>query len=60
MCVRDGVKPGRGVPEAPPETLPADLVHLLLNRVGLAESDIAAMSKAEAVRRLNRYWAEGS
>ena len=29
-CVRDGVKPDRGVPEAPPEALPADLVYLLL------------------------------
>lgn len=57
--MRDGIKPGRGVPEASPEALPADLVHLLITRVGLAEPEVAAMSKAEAVERLNRYWAEG-
>jgi hypothetical protein len=59
-CVRDGVRPDRGAPEAPPEALPADLVHLLITRVGLAESEVAVMSKAEAVERLNRYWTEGS
>jgi hypothetical protein len=58
-CVRDGIKPDRGVPEASPKALPADLVYLLINRVGLAEPEVAAMSKAEAVERLNRYWAEG-
>jgi hypothetical protein len=58
-CVRDGVKPDRGVPQAPPEALPADLVHLLLTRVGLAGAEVAAMTKTEAVERLNRYWTEG-
>lgn len=59
-CVRDGTKPDRGVPETPPEALPADLVHLLIARVGVAESQVAAMSKAEAVERLNRYWTDGT
>jgi hypothetical protein len=59
-CVRDGVKPDRGVPEPPSEALPADLVHLLITRVGLAESKVAAMSKAEALERLSRYWTEGA
>jgi hypothetical protein len=58
-CVREGIKPGRGVPEVPPEALPAELVHLLITRVGLAEPEVAAMSKAEAVEQLNRYWSEG-
>ncbi|NJC68317.1 cytotoxic translational repressor of toxin-antitoxin stability system [Planosporangium thailandense] len=59
-CVRDGVKPNRGIPEVPPEALPADLVSLLITRVGLADSEVAAMSKAEAVERLNRFWTEGA
>jgi hypothetical protein len=59
-CVRDGVKPDRGMPEAPPAALPADLVHLLLTRVGLSDFEVAAMSKVEAVERLNRYWTEGA
>lgn len=58
-CVRDEVKPDRGMPEQPAEALPADLVHLLITRVGLSDSEVAAMDKAEAVERLNRYWAEG-
>lgn len=59
-CVRDGAKPDRGVPEPPPEALPADLVHLLITRVGLTEAEVAVLSKPEAVERLNRYWTEGS
>lgn len=59
-CVRDGVRPDRGVPREPAEVLPADLVHLLITRVGLTEAEIAKMPKAEAVSRLQRYWTEGS
>jgi hypothetical protein len=59
-CARDGVKPDRGMPEPPTEALPADLVHLLITRVGITESEVGAMSKADAVERLNRYWTEGS
>jgi hypothetical protein len=59
-CVHDGILPKRGVPETPAEALPAELVYLLKNRVGLSEGEIAAMSKDEAVARLNQYWATGS
>lgn len=59
-CVRDGKVPERGLPEMPRESLPADLVHLLLTRVGLPEPEIVAMSKVEAIERLNRYWVEGA
>jgi hypothetical protein len=58
-CVQDGVKPDRGAPTPPVEALPADLVHLLISRVGVAESEVAAMSKEEAVVRLQRFWIEG-
>lgn len=59
-CVQDGVKPNRGEPDVPAEALPAELVYLLINRVGLAEAVVAAMTKDEAMTRLNQYWAEGS
>lgn len=59
-CVRDGVKPDRGMPDQPVGALPADLVHLLITRVGLTEAEVARMSKTEAVSRLQRYWTEGS
>lgn len=59
-CVRDGRKPDRGLPEAPAEALPAELVHLLISRVHLPETEVAAMSKQDAAARLQRYWAEGA
>lgn len=59
-CVQDGTKPDRGAPELPAGALPADLVHLLLTRVGLSESEVAAMSKDRAIARMQQYWATGS
>jgi hypothetical protein len=59
-CVLDGKLPDRGAPEAPREALPADLVFLLIRRVGLAEERVAAMTKEEAVARLQRHWTEGT
>lgn len=58
-CVKDGVRPARGIPEIPPSALPADLVHLLISRVGLTDAEVVAMNKDEAVARLRRYWTEG-
>lgn len=58
-CVRDGLKPDRGEPEAPAGALPADLVHLLLTRVRLSEAEVAAMSKDQAITRMQQYWATG-
>ncbi|MFB7647266.1 MULTISPECIES: cytotoxic translational repressor of toxin-antitoxin stability system [Streptomyces] len=58
-CVLDGVLPGRGVPEPPREALPADVVYMLINRVGLAEDRVAELSKAQAIARLQQFWTEG-
>lgn len=58
-CVREGVRPDRGVPEAPADALPADVVYLLINRVGLSEAHVATLTKADAVARLQRFWTEG-
>jgi hypothetical protein len=59
-AVREGLVPPRGGAAKPAESLPAELALLLLNRVGLTREEIAAMSKAEAIKRLNRYWTDGS
>lgn len=59
-CVQEGKKPDRGAPEPPPEALPADLVHLLLTRVRLSQAEVAAMSKDQAIARIQQYWATGS
>lgn len=58
-CVQQGVLPDRGRPELPTAALPADLVHLLISRLGLDEAEVSAMSKEEAVARMQRYWNEG-
>ncbi|MGV0097003.1 cytotoxic translational repressor of toxin-antitoxin stability system [Streptomyces californicus] len=59
-CVLDGRLPNRGAPEVPKETLPADLVYMLIHRVGLAEETVAAMTKEDALARLHQYWIEGT
>ncbi|MGI9017593.1 MAG: cytotoxic translational repressor of toxin-antitoxin stability system [Euzebya sp.] len=59
--VNDGVPSDRSSEE--PDgggRLPAEIAWMLRTRVGLAESEIAEMSKDQAVERLNRFWAEGS
>jgi hypothetical protein len=56
-CARDGARPDRGVPLPHPRALPADLVRLLITKVGLAESEIASMTREEAIARLQRHWA---
>ncbi|TDQ48209.1 hypothetical protein EV190_11923 [Actinorugispora endophytica] len=58
-CVRDGTAPDRGVPVPPADALPADLVHLLISRLGLRETEVAGMSREEAVGRLQRHWSGG-
>jgi hypothetical protein len=57
-CVQDGVKPDRGERTTPQEALPADLVYQLITRVGVKEADIAKMSKAEAIARMEEHWSK--
>ena len=57
--VIDGKLPDRGIPSSPKESLPADLVHLLLHRVGLSEAAVSELTKEDAVARLQRYWTDG-
>ena len=59
-CARDGIRPDRGAAVPAPEALPADLVHLLLTRVGLTEDEVRSLSKPDAIARLQQYWTEGS
>lgn len=60
VTVKESKKPDRGVPESPAETLPADVVYLLISRVGMTEAEVAAMTKDQAVARLQRYWTDGA
>lgn len=58
-CVKDGVKPDRGLREPPTETLPAEVAHLLITRVGVPEAEVKTMTKAEGIARLQRFWLGG-
>ena len=55
-CVQSSIAPERGVITPPAAALPADLVHLLLNRLHLSESEVASLSKQEALQRLTDSW----
>jgi hypothetical protein len=55
-CVQDKVKPDRGEPRVPAEALPAELVHLLITRIGLSNAEVAKMSKADAITRMQEHW----
>lgn len=60
-CAKDGKRPNRGAREAPPEALPASIVHQLIHHVGLAEDEVRRLTRAEAVERLNdHYRTQGS
>ncbi|MFC7217927.1 hypothetical protein ACFQLX_07060 [Streptomyces polyrhachis] len=59
-CVIDGRLPDRGALPAPKESLPADLVYLLIHRVGLSEAAVSELTKEDAVARLQRYWTDGT
>ncbi len=59
-CVRDDRLPDRGAPSVPEgETLPADLVHLLVTRLKLTETEIGRLSKKEALQRMRDFWTQG-
>ncbi|MCQ9183213.1 cytotoxic translational repressor of toxin-antitoxin stability system [Streptomyces sp. IBSBF 2953] len=59
-CAQQCELPDRGASEPPCEALPADLVYLLIHRVGVGENAVAGMTKEEAVARLQKYWTDGS
>jgi hypothetical protein len=60
-AIRDGVSPPRMSTASDPATsLPAELAFLLVGRVGLTREQVAGMTRAEAIERINRFWAEGT
>ena len=59
-CVNDGTVPDRGGSTEPRESLPAGLVAVLLRQVGLPESEVASMTRDQAIARVNEYWTTGA
>ena len=58
-CVRGEALPKRGDIEPPAQALPAEVAFLLRDRVRLSDSEIAALTKAEAIARLQQFWTDG-
>ena len=59
QCVRTGDPPDRSMPPAPERAIPTDLAYLLKTRVGLADEQLARMSRQEAIERAQQYWTTG-
>jgi hypothetical protein len=57
-AVRESIKPLRAHAAGLAESLPAEVAALLVNRVGLTREQVAALTRQEAIERLNRFWAE--
>jgi len=57
-CVTINVLPTRStIAIAPTDALPLDLVHQLINAHQVPEDEVAAMSKEQALERLQEFWA---
>jgi len=54
-CVRDKIVPARAAASQPGAGIPAALVYQLI-RHGVPESEVAEMTRADALRRLNELW----
>lgn len=59
-CILERQPPDRGAPAMPPDSLPANLVFGLIREVGLTADEVAALSKEEAVARIQRFWSDGA
>jgi hypothetical protein len=55
-CVQNKVLPDRGTAPTAANAVPAQVVHQLIHSVGVPETDVARMSRQEAIQRLQQYW----
>ncbi len=65
-CVLDGSIPDRGAPQPQPQPqpptdgLPLALVNTLKSVLGLAETQIAGLTKKQAIEALQKHWGFGA
>ena len=59
-CVNDKVLPDRRGPEIPVEAIPAGVVRALVVDARVPETEVRAMTKAQAVQRLAEFYSEGT
>jgi len=60
QCVDHQVPPPRPADHEPPaaEGLPAGLVHQLKSSLRLSDTEVASLSRGEAVARMAAYWSQ--
>lgn len=58
-CVQDGLLPDRGAQVVPEHALPASLVFQLMREIGLTADEVGAMTKDQAVARMQTFWTTG-
>jgi len=57
-CAERGIVPDRGgAPASEPRGVPTEILYQLKHRAGLPASEIATLSRSEAIERLNEFWA---
>lgn len=61
-CLDNGTLPVREAAPAkvPVDAIPAGLAYQLIHTVGLSDAEVAAMSRDEAIARMNAYWSQPS
>jgi hypothetical protein len=61
-CVDKGLVPPREGPvtTVPATAIPAGLAYQLIHAAGLSDAEVAAMTRDEAIARMNAYWSQSS
>jgi hypothetical protein len=59
LTVDTGIPPNRGASTPPAETLPLELVNVLIRRVGLTDKQVRSLTRSEAIDRVNEFWSTG-
>jgi hypothetical protein len=57
-CVNDGLVPDRGDSPRPRASIPSEVVYQLVVRFHVPEEEVARMTKAAAIARLQQLWGE--
>ena len=59
-CLDKGTLPVRETPtpQTPASAIPAALVYQLIHTVGFSEAEVAAMTREEAIARMNEFWSQ--
>jgi hypothetical protein len=57
-CVNDGLVPDRGDSPRPRASIPSEIVYQLVVRFHVPEEEVARMTKAAAIARLQQLWGE--